>query len=178
MNLFLLMPSTYKYIYNIYSRTYTRIIRNPSNGQYRYYLSIKYYFTILLLVMFTIEISKFKHLHIIYIHNYCVLSWGYFPLVVIVLILAITLFIECIIYATLEVHASKDKALSLYYWQGFQLLYKRNAYYDSLDDGKYLSYSAYTLINTKIISKNTLRRCLLIFSLYNMDMGMTNSVSG
>nr|BCB15000.2 hypothetical protein [Grateloupia asiatica] len=60
----------------------------------------------------------------------------------------------------LEVSACNLKAFSLYYWLGFQLIRRRNGYYNT----NYIhnvSNTAYILVNTKVSSRNILARYLL-----------------
>nr|YP_009732053.1 hypothetical protein [Gracilaria edulis]QHS70607.1 hypothetical protein [Gracilaria edulis]UAD85674.1 hypothetical protein [Gracilaria edulis] len=58
----------------------------------------------------------------------------------------------------LEIKMSNYNTLSLYYWLGFSIFYVR-LYYYVLNS---LVFSAYSLVNTKSVSKNISRRYLIL----------------
>ena len=60
----------------------------------------------------------------------------------------------------LEVSACNLNAFSLYYWLGFQLIRRRNSYYNT-NYINMISNTAYILVNTKVSSENILTRYLL-----------------
>nr|YP_009295907.1 hypothetical protein Schim_161 [Schimmelmannia schousboei]AOM64842.1 hypothetical protein Schim_161 [Schimmelmannia schousboei] len=124
---------------------------------FQYYLCIKYKLYIMIKAKLFIQKLENSLLNIDNLQNFQIL---YMPS-------SIKILLSCIIYMSsnsfiffLEVNSYNVFAFSIYIWLGFVILNKRLNYY-SVDD-KFNYLSAYTLVCTKNVSKNIVRRFLLL----------------
>lgn len=127
-----------------------------SNTDYtQYYIENLRFNVVLIFCIFSYLIIDTCYIYFDYIYNYKALVENnvfskYFLHMIIFLIIDLT--------SILELSVINLKALSLYYWLGFNLINKRSFYYSCNN----AAYSAYLLINVKTKSKNILRRYLIV----------------
>nr|YP_009511537.1 hypothetical protein [Gracilariopsis mclachlanii]AXI97414.1 hypothetical protein [Gracilariopsis mclachlanii] len=137
--------------------------RQSNTNYMQYYIGNLRFNSVLIFCIFSYLIIDAYYIYFDYIYNYKAfvetnVFSKYFLHMIMFLIIDLT--------AILELNVINLKALSLYYWLGFNLINKRSFYYSYNN----VDSSAYLLINVKTKSKNILRRHLIV----NIDNGFFN----